>query len=373
MIVRNVFGKDSQYLEDLSAINFYPAVIPASETTRDMRWKSGTSELKNLYNTMLEELGLFSSSQPAKAIVPTAKSDEYDLAFSFAGEDRSYVEKIKKECEVLGLTVYYDIDRRIDQWGKSFIGEQRKVYSGYRTKHFIPFISKHYFAKPIPTDEFRSALMESTKRSNYILPIKLDDSKISVEYLHADTQYLKSSDYTPAQLAGALKYMVNRDTAPAKEVDQLLTDELDLPAPKITPRAYSKFEEAEALITYVGDKFEEHLTELRSEGYVPIVRQNGDSLRVMVERDGKTQFVLNLFFSVTGDNQLGYNFARQQMMANAQSMNGFIDPDYNREERKTGYRLNDFSGTSSTSFRSKKEIMEFFWNKMNKTLESYAN
>src|SRR5216683_5492322 len=87
-------------------------------------------------------------SNPQKSIVK-----EYDLAFSFAGEDRTYVEEVKAECDKLGLVTYYDKDRKIDQWGESFISEQRKVYSGYKTKHFVPFISQYYFSKPIPTDE----------------------------------------------------------------------------------------------------------------------------------------------------------------------------------------------------------------------------
>lgn len=35
---------------------------------------------------------------------------EYELAFSFAGEDREYVEAVKTACENLGLSVYYDKD-----------------------------------------------------------------------------------------------------------------------------------------------------------------------------------------------------------------------------------------------------------------------
>lgn len=294
----------------------------------------------------------------------------FDLAFSFAGEDREYVKQVKEACDKLDLTVYYDEDRKIDQWGKSFIGEQRKVYSGYKTKHFVPFISKHYFAKPIPTDEFKSALMESTKRNQYILPIKLDDSEVSVEYIHRDTQYLKKTDYSPDQLAGALKYIVNKSNEPAKDVDQLLTDELNLPAPKITPRAYSKFEEAEALISFIAEQFEKHLPGLRTEGYAPVVRKKDDSVYILVERDGRTLFVLNIFFSSMGDNHVGFNFNQHSMMANANSENGNIEPVFDKEQRKAGYLLNDYANYGGKDLHSKEQIVEFFWNKMNKDLEA---
>jgi len=299
-------------------------------------------------------------------------TDTFDLAFSFAGEDREYVEAVKNACVKLGLSVYYDKDRKIDQWGKSFIGEQRKVYSGYKTRHFVPFISEYYFAKPIPTDEFRSALMESTKRSQYILPVKLDGSKVLAEYLHADTQYLKSSDYTPDQLAGALKYIVNRGNETAKDVDQLLTDELYLPTPRGVPRSYSKFEAAELLLDYIIKKFNEHLPKLRQEGYAPVVRKKDESVYIMIERAGKTLFVVNIFFGNMGENVLGYNLDRQRFGGSALSYNGTIEPEFEKQTQQSKYLLTDYTNFGDKSLKTKEEIVEFFWGMMNQRLEAKA-
>jgi hypothetical protein len=293
----------------------------------------------------------------------------FDLAFSFAGEDRQYVESVKAECDKLGLATYYDKERRVEQWGKSFIGEQRKVYSGYKTKHFVPFISKHYFSKPIPTDEFKSALFESTKRNRYILPIKLDDSSTSVEYLHKDVQYLKSEDFTPKQLALALKRIIDESTESPKDIDQLLADELDLPMPKIVPRSYSKYEEAEGLLNYLADKFEKNLDSLRPEGYVPVVRRKADDIRILIEKEGRTIFVLNLFFSSMGDNRIGYNFDAVYMMANAKSENGNIEPVYDKAQQRSGFLLMDYSNFGDENVYSREDIMKFFWTKMTERIE----
>lgn len=298
-----------------------------------------------------------------------SSTEIFDLAFSFAGEDREYVESVKVECEKLGLSVYYDQDRKIDQWGKNFIEEQRKVYSGYKTKHFVPFISDHYFVKPIPSDEFKSALMESTKRNQYILPVQIGSANIPVESLHKDTQYLQSEEYTHAQLAAALKYVVDRGQEKPKNVDQLLEDELNLAGPKVTPRSYSKFEEAEELIGFLTNAFRKHIAQIKSDGYAPAVRGKDDSLMVRVERDGKTLFVMNLFFSAMGDNRLGFNFDQNSMMANAQSENGGIEPTYDKETQKAGYILTDFGYGSSDKVLSRKEVMEYFWSRMNEELE----
>ncbi|MGH7203254.1 MAG: TIR domain-containing protein [Candidatus Levyibacteriota bacterium] len=298
---------------------------------------------------------------------PKSQVEEYDLAFSFAGEDRTYVEEVKAECDELGLVTYYDKDRKIDQWGESFISEQRKVYSGYKTKHFVPFISQHYFSKQIPTDEFKSALLESTKRKRYILPIKIDNSDVSVEYLHRDVQYLKKEDYTPKQLAYALKKIVDETNTPAKDIEQLLEDALDLPLPKVIPRTYSKYEEAELLISYIAEKFEKNLPKLRTNGYAPIVRKKGDDLMILVERDGKTLFVLNIFFSHMGSSEIGYNFDQRSNGNNSE--NGHIIPSFEKETQKTGYILNDYGNFGDKKFSTKDEIVKFFWDKMNQDLE----
>ncbi len=103
-----------------------------------------------------------------------------------------------------------------------------------------------------------------------------------------------------------------------------------------------------------------------------IVRKNGDKVRVMVERDSKTLFVFNVFFSSMGDNHVGFNFNSKSMMANAEPENGTIEPVFDKESQKPGYVLNDYSNFGDKGFHTKEQIVEFFWRKMNETLEAQA-
>jgi len=54
----------------------------------------------------------------------------YDLAFSFAGEHREYVEQTKNACEQLGLSVFYDRDKNNEWWGKNFIEAYSAILIG---------------------------------------------------------------------------------------------------------------------------------------------------------------------------------------------------------------------------------------------------
>lgn len=136
----------------------------------------------------------------------------YDIAVSFAGEHRQYVEATVRACQRLGISVFYDRDKDDDWWGKSFIGEQRVVY-GSQARHFIAFISPEYFLKPIPRDEYRSAMVAAVNRGDdYILPVVIGSPEIPPELLHPDTLYLKAADYGPEELAAVIQRKVRRVT-----------------------------------------------------------------------------------------------------------------------------------------------------------------
>lgn len=63
MIIRNVFGDSSKYLEDLDRIDFYPMFSPANEHNYEESWISSKNEILNLFNTILEKLKILSEHQ----------------------------------------------------------------------------------------------------------------------------------------------------------------------------------------------------------------------------------------------------------------------------------------------------------------------
>jgi hypothetical protein len=108
----------------------------------------------------------------------SAPVTDYDVAVSFAGEHRAYVEAVVDAAKALGLRVFYDRDMTNELWGQNFVTAFRKVYSS-QTRFFVPFISGEYFAKPYPRDEFSYAMLRAVEQGDgYILPVLMDDSEI---------------------------------------------------------------------------------------------------------------------------------------------------------------------------------------------------
>ena len=60
---------------------------------------------------------------------------EYDVALSFAGEDRGYVEQVAAHLATLGVTVFYDRYETAELWGKDLAVHLGNIYS--RDSHFV--------------------------------------------------------------------------------------------------------------------------------------------------------------------------------------------------------------------------------------------
>ena len=48
----------------------------------------------------------------------TDSTHTYDIAVSFAGGQRPYVESVVRACEMLGVRVFYDKNETVKLWGK---------------------------------------------------------------------------------------------------------------------------------------------------------------------------------------------------------------------------------------------------------------
>ena len=66
---------------------------------------------------------------------------DYDVAFSFAGEDRLVVERIAKELKDRGLKVFYDDFEKSTLWGKVLYDYLADLYSN-RAKFCVIFASE---------------------------------------------------------------------------------------------------------------------------------------------------------------------------------------------------------------------------------------
>jgi hypothetical protein len=126
----------------------------------------------------------------------------YNVALSFAGEDREYVEAVAVLLKSYGVKVFYDKFEETNLWGKNLFEYLNDVYKN-KAKFTVMFISKHYKDKLWTNHERRSmqerAFIES---SEYILPARFDDTEIPG--LHSTISYIDLRDKSPSNLANII-------------------------------------------------------------------------------------------------------------------------------------------------------------------------
>ncbi len=104
---------------------------------------------------------------------------EYDVALSFAGEDRLYAEDISKFLIKNKLRVFYDNFERSELLGKNLVTHLYDIYSS-KSQFCVMLISNSYINK-IWTIHERQAALERLlieKGRYYVLPVRVDNSKV---------------------------------------------------------------------------------------------------------------------------------------------------------------------------------------------------
>ena len=132
----------------------------------------------------------------------------YDVAFSFAGEQRSYVQTTYETLKRYGVPVFYDGGEVVALWGKDLYQYLSDIYSN-QAKYCVIFLSRDYARKLWTKHELKSAQARAFQDSReYILPARFDDTEIPG--LLPTIGYIDLNQYTPAQFADLIVEKVGR-------------------------------------------------------------------------------------------------------------------------------------------------------------------
>lgn len=136
-----------------------------------------------------------------------ASGYEYDVAFSFAGEDREYVETVAKNLKARGLDVFYDDFEKVNLWGKDLYQHLHDVYTA-KARFCVLFVSASYAEKVWPRHELR-AVQERALRvvgAEYMLLARFDETDLPG--ISRNDAYVELGECSPRQLADLIDQKV---------------------------------------------------------------------------------------------------------------------------------------------------------------------
>jgi len=127
---------------------------------------------------------------------------KYQVALSFAGEDREYVNKVAGLLKENNIRVFYDKFEQVDLWGKD-LGIHFDYIYRRESQYFIPFISMHYKEKIWTNYEVRTAIARAIEnKEEYILPVRFDDTEL--DGIRSTLGHIDIRNMAPEQLANLI-------------------------------------------------------------------------------------------------------------------------------------------------------------------------
>lgn len=102
-------------------------------------------------------------------------SYKYDLAISFAGEQRGLADTFARRLDASGYSVFYDEFHQAELWGRDLSIALNNVYA-HEARYCLILLSKDYVEKPWTNHERQSAISQFIeRRRDYILCLKIED------------------------------------------------------------------------------------------------------------------------------------------------------------------------------------------------------
>jgi hypothetical protein len=103
---------------------------------------------------------------------------DFDVAVSFAGEDRELAEDVVNRLRVAGLTVFCDTDCIPAMWGGELLEDLDPVYCS-RARAIVVFVSYPYSKKMWTRHQRRSALTRALEQAHsHVLLARLDNTRL---------------------------------------------------------------------------------------------------------------------------------------------------------------------------------------------------
>jgi len=187
-------------------ISLHGLTFPYSASARDgIGWRSSSVMSGSLF-CYQPEGGKVKEVEFIQKLMEEAWGDPtlYDVAISFAGDEREYVRELAEFLKSRNILVFFDEFEQSKMWGQDGLEYLQNAYVS-KAKYVIVCISAAYMERAWPTYERKQILgREFIKQDSSILPLRFDDTEIESlppQYFYLDARTM------PAQMVGQGKSM----------------------------------------------------------------------------------------------------------------------------------------------------------------------
>ena len=212
-------------------------------STRVGHIKNRVVDVLQFIDQKIEEMDIYDIQDEARLLPQKGDVQEkkVDVAFSFAGEQRDYVEKVALYVEREGgLGVFYDFNYELDMWGANLIDYFKNIFEK-KANYCVMFISKEYASKTWPNFERQIIQAKSLVQQGYLLPARFDNTPLKGEI--PTIKYVNIGSLSPEEFGEmVIKKVVGSDRYSSKKEAKMMTitAKANIATPESIPLLYIK-------------------------------------------------------------------------------------------------------------------------------------
>lgn len=137
---------------------------------------------------------------------------KYEVALSFAGENRNFAEPVAMMLKSQNIELFYDEFNVVELWGEDLPVKLREVYYS-NSRYCIIILSDYYLEKVWTIMELRNAIEKSIKEKGeaYILPVRLDGFSGDVPGLPNTIGYISAETSEPEKVVNFFLQKIGKD------------------------------------------------------------------------------------------------------------------------------------------------------------------
>lgn len=300
-------------------------------------------------------------------------SYKYEVAISFAGENRPFAEVVAKGLRNAEVEVFYDSFYTADLWGKDLSAELRSVYHD-SSRFCIIIISQHYVEKMWTIFERQQAIgrLIKEKGKEYVLPVRLDGFTGEVPGLSDTISYLSVKSSQPQLVINIFLEKIGRKPAHKGPTPQMKAPQAHIPKLK---RAFTDKEKN----TFLKDSFGEIIDLI--EQFLTDTKMQHPHFDYDAERLTSRKAVFTLYrnekqivqFKIWlgdafGGNEISFLYGNRIDIENDNSTNESVYLEEHGDELKLKPLGMQMVGMERNKLLSPREVAEYLWSIVSRTL-----
>jgi len=281
---------------------------------------------------------------------------EYDVALSFAGEDRDYVRGVAVELERAKIRVFFDEFNEEKLWGANLAEHFDDVFRN-KARHCVVFISKAYTDKAWPNFEKRSVLSRSVIQKDYIWPARFDE--VDILGIAPTIGYIDLKNKRPQEFA---QIIINKLRGKSAEKNN---DEIQKITSYRKPRKKVQFDPygiAQDWVEFLVQELSKRKQKIGEAGYLLSAFKRESAACIRLLKDNDTVFSIDCKIGgMFGDRGMSFSFAYGELRNSG--VNGWGEFEWNDQRGEAILKLTDFGGTLSKGEPqiSKEQLLERIW------------